>query len=374
MTPPPLSDVRRQYEDLKEEIDAAVAAALSSGQYILGPLAARFEEAFAAFCGAGFGIGVGNGTDAVRIALQASGVRPGDKVVTVANAGVPPVAAIHAARAEPVFVDVEADTGNLDVTALQKLTDPKVKAVLVVHLFGHPVDLQAISAVARSRDWKLIEDCSHAHGALYRGQRVGSFGDAAAFSFYPTKNLGAAGDAGIVTTNSDAIADRARLLRNYGWRSDRVSEVPSDHSRLDEIQAAVLLTKLPHLELWNAQRRALAAKYCTLLEGWVGLPVQRDWAHAVHHLFVIRTADRDGLARHLTAKGIGTGIHYAPAVYRHPAFLNVALSAQCPVTELRGAQILSLPMYPELTEAQVELVASAIKEFLGEKGRGLPVD
>jgi dTDP-4-amino-4,6-dideoxygalactose transaminase len=367
VTPPPLHDVRGQWALLRQDIEAAIARVLASGQYIQGAEGERFERAYAFFVGARFGVGTASGTDALRIALQAVGVGPNDAVVTVANAGVPPVAAIEAAGATPVFVDVEPDTGNLDCALLDQVSLPAVRAVLVVHLYGHPADMGKLLSATRARNWKIVEDCSHAHGGRYLGQRVGALGDAAAFSFYPTKNLGAVGDAGIVTTNDESVAERARLFRNHGWGRERLSDLSTCHSRLDEIQAAVLSAKLPHLDAWNARRRELAARYAAALAGVVELPAEHPWAECANHLYVIRTPRRDEVRRHLESLGIGTGVHYALPVYKHPAYRRHSPPTGCPVTERWTEEVLSLPMFPGLEPAQLELVTSAIIDFFHER-------
>jgi dTDP-4-amino-4,6-dideoxygalactose transaminase len=291
------------------------------------------------------------------------GVARGDVVVTVANAGIPPLAAIAALGARPLFVDVEPDSACLDPAQLEAVTDPGVRAVLVVHMYGHPANLPALLGVARARGWKLVEDCSHAHGSRCHGQAVGTFGDAAAFSFYPTKNLGAFGDGGMVVTGDDAVRERALLLRNYGWDEERISLVPSGHSRLDELQAAILSAKLPRLEAWNERRRQLAQRYCALLAAGVATPIEHPWARHVYHLFAIRSGRRERLRQHLEAAGIGTRIHYSPPAYAHPAYREHAPASPLPVTERLAREVLSLPLYPELEMAQVELVAETVNRF-----------
>jgi len=363
-TPPPLNDIRLHDRSLAGEVRAAIDAVIDDGQFILGARGAAFEHRFADFVGVRHGIGVASGTDALRLGLLALGVRAGDAVVTVANAGVPPVAAIEAAGAHPVFVDVDSVTQMLDPSELERAISPAVKAVVVVHLYGHPADMAPILDIARRHGVKVLEDCAHAHGARHHGRTVGSLGDAAAFSFYPTKNLGAVGDAGMVVSNDDAVAERARLLRNYGWQQDRCSEVAGYNSRLDELQAAVLLVKLQRLRAWNARRVELAARYAAWLSDVVEVPGTQPWAEHVYHLYVIRTARRDELRDSLTARGIGCGIHYAPPVHRLPAYRRLQPSSgPLPVTERLAETVLSLPMYPELKEEQVDLVGRAVCDF-----------
>lgn len=360
----PFHDLRQHYEHLKGDIDEAIRRVLVDGQAILGSAVAQFEHDFARYVGAQHAIGVASGTDAVRLALEAAGVRPGDIVVTVANAGVPPVAAIRAIDARPWFVDVDPLTGCLDPTQLQAINDSAIRALLVVHLYGHAADMDRIMPLARARGWKVIEDCAHAHGGRYRDRHVGTFGDAGAFSFYPTKNLGAFGDGGMVVTNVAALADDVRMRRSYGWDENRISHIATSHSRLDEIQAAILVAKLPRLDGWIEQRRRLASHYCARLPNDVRMPTEQSWVRHAYHLFSIRTAHRDRLREALAAVGIGTGIHYAPPVYRHPAYRDCAPASPLPTTEHFARSSLSLPLYPELDIERVDWIATEVQRCL----------
>jgi dTDP-4-amino-4,6-dideoxygalactose transaminase len=356
-------DPRPQYRALKAELDAAVARVLERGWFIQGEEHNAFEAEFAAFCGARHGIGVANGTDAIRIALQALGVGPGDEVVTVANAGVPPVVPIVEIGARPVFVEVDPSTRTLDPSRLERALTPRTRAVLAVHLYGHPADLDAILELTRPRGVKLVEDCAQAHGATYKGRRVGSLGDAAAFSFYPTKNLGAYGDGGMVMADDEAVADRARLLRGYGWRRRYVSEIHGINSRLDELQAAILRVKLRHLDAANEARRARARRYAERLSG-VAPPVERPWAQHVYHLYVIEVDDRDALRTALAERGVGSDVHYPVPTYLQRAYLDLGVGpGMLPVTERLSDHVLSLPIYPELTLDQVDRVADHVNEL-----------
>jgi dTDP-4-amino-4,6-dideoxygalactose transaminase len=362
----PIFDLKAQYAVLKPELDAAVLRVMASGWFIQGEEHAAFEREFAAYCEAEHAVGVANGTDAIRIGLQALGVERGDEVITIANVGMPPVAAVKEAGATPVFVDVDPVTRNLDPALLSAAITPRTKAVLAVHLFGHPVDADAILAVTRRRGIKLLEDCAQAHGARYKGRRVGSLGDAAAFSFYPTKNLGAYGDGGCVTTNDADVADRARLLRGYGWRKQYFSESHGFNSRLDELQAAILRVKLRYLDAANEERRRRAAIYDEALRG-VSAPAAAEWAEPVYHLYVIETDARDALRTALTEAGIGTGIHYPLPSHLQPACADLGIGpGTLPVTETLAGRIISLPMYPELPIEQVERVAKTVSRLAGE--------
>ena len=340
---------------IRPELDTAVARVLDSGWFLMGPELHGFESEFAAYHGGNLqAVGVGSGTDALRIGLQALGVGAGDEVLITANAGVPPVAAVVAAGARPVYCDVDPATHTLDPSEIERRLTPRAKALVVVHLYGHAADMTAICGVAQRHGLKVLEDCAQAHGARHQGRLVGTFGDAAAFSFYPTKNLGALGDAGAVLTSDGGIADRARLLRMYGWRTKYVSEVHSTVSRMDELQAAVLRVKLAHLDEWNAARQRLAARYFEALPSSVGLP-PRD---GVFHLFVVTLAARDAVRKYLADVGIGTDIHYPlPAHQQGPYATNTRL----PNTERLASEVLSLPLYPELGQASVDYVADMLR-------------
>jgi dTDP-4-amino-4,6-dideoxygalactose transaminase len=350
-------DAKAQYAALKPELDEAALRVMASGWYVQGQEHAAFEAEFSAYSEAKHGVGVASGTDAIRIGLQALGVQPGDEVITVANVGMPPVVAIKEAGATPVFVDVDRASRNIDPALVAAAITPRTSAVLAVHLFGHPVDVDAIRAVTEPHGIKLLEDCAQAHGARYKGKRVGSMGDAAAFSFYPTKNLGAYGDGGFLTTNDDDIADRARLLRGYGWRQRYLSESHGFNSRLDELQAAILRVKLRYLDAANEERRRRAAVYDEALKG-VAVPVTASWAEPVYHLYVIETDGRDELRAALNAAGVGTDIHYPLPSHLQPACADLMqVKGSLPETEALAARVLSLPIYPELPMAHVERVA-----------------
>jgi dTDP-4-amino-4,6-dideoxygalactose transaminase len=356
----PVFDLKAQYAVLKQELDEAVLGVMASGWFIQGREHAAFESEFAAYCEAKHGVGVASGTDAIRIGLAALGVEPGDEVITVANVGMPPVVAVKEAGATPVFVDVDPATRNIDPARIDAAITPKTKAVLAIHLFGHPVDVDAILDVIRPRGIKLLEDCAQAHGARYKGRRVGSLGHAAAFSFYPTKNLGAYGDGGCLTTNDGDVADRARLLRGYGWRQRYLSESHGFNSRLDELQAAILRVKLRHLDAANDERRRRAAVYDESLKG-IAVPVTQPWAEPVYHLYVVEVDGRDELKAALHAAGVGSDVHYPLPSHLQPACADLGLGVgSLPVTEALAGRVLSLPMYPELPIDHVERVAEIV--------------
>jgi dTDP-3-amino-3,4,6-trideoxy-alpha-D-glucose transaminase len=342
---------------IRPELDAAIGRVLDRGWFLMGPELENFEREFGAYHGPAFDtIGVGSGTDALRIGLQALGIRPGDEVLVTANAGVPPVAALVASGARPVFCDVDPLTHTLDPDEIDRRVTPRTRAVMVVHLYGHAAAMDSIVRKARTHGLKVLEDCAQAHGARVPGGLVGTLGDAAAFSFYPTKNLGAAGDAGAVVTADPHVAEQARLLRMYGWRQRYVSEMRSTVSRLDEIQAAVLAVKLAHLDEWNATRRRLAARYRDRLQGVVVLPP----AEGVFHLFVVRTALRDSLREHLAHNGVGSDIHYPVPVHLQAPYAEYA-HGPLPNTERLAKEILSLPIYPELSDDDVDYVCDVLR-------------
>lgn len=359
----PLVDLRSPYRRLQAEIDAAMARVLSSGWYILGPEVRSFEAEFAAYLGVGEVVGVASGTDAVLLALRALGLGPGDEVITVAHTAVATVAAIELSGATPRLVDIDPNTCTLDPAQLAPAITPRTRAVIPVHLYGAPADMAAILSVARAHDLLVIEDCAQAHGARYRGHMVGTLGDVATFSFYPTKNLGALGDGGAVATSRPEIGERLRLLRQYGWRERYISDLPGYNSRLDELQAAILRVRLRHLDADNEARRRLAARYdAALADLPIGLPVvgPDDWA--VYHLYVIRDAGRDTLATQLSASGIGTGIHYPVPIHLQPAYAHLGYgSGSLPVTEAVARQVLSLPIYPDLPATAVDTVAATVR-------------
>ena len=356
------SNPRAQYEAHRAEIDEAIARVLSNGRYILGPEVEAFEQEFASYCDVEHGIGVGSGTEALHIALAAAGVAAGDEVITVAHTAVATAAAIRMTGATPVFVDIEPDTYTIDPARVEAAIGPRTKAIVPVHLYGHPAAMDAITAIAARRGLLVIEDCAQAHGARDGGRRVGSIGDLAAFSFYPTKNLGAIGDGGAIVTRSAELAQRARLLREYGWASRYVSSIEGWNSRLDELQAAILRIKLRSLDDDNRRRRELAARYDEALrDAGLHLITPRSGVEPVYHLYVVGSPRRDALQEHLRERGIGALVHYPVPVHLQPAYASSA--ASLPVSEHAAMTVLSLPMYPELTEEEQTMTIDAVRSF-----------
>ncbi len=360
----PAANPRAQYAAHRAEIDAVVTRVLDSGRYILGEETRAFEREFAGYIGVADGIGVGSGTEALHLALKACEVGPGDEVITVSHTAVATVAAIELTGATPALVDIDPNTYTLDPRHLERAITPRTKAIIPVHLYGAPADLDPILAIARRHNLKVVEDCAQAHGATYHGRRVGAWGDIAAFSFYPTKNLGAIGDGGLVATSDAALAERVRLLREYGWAERYVSAIGGWNSRLDELQAAILRVKLHYLDLDNARRRTLAAIYDERLPPAIPRPYTPAYGEHIYHLYVIRHPQRDRLAEYLREKGIGTGIHYPLPIHLQPAYRGrLGDAGWLPTSERAAREVLSLPMYPELSEDQIRQVAGAIRSF-----------
>ena len=357
---------RAQYESHRAAIDEAIRRVLESGRYILGEEVSAFEREFAEYVGVRDAIGVGSGTEALHLALVACGVGPGDEVITVAHTAVATVAAIELCGATPVFVDIEPDYFTLDPNQLENAITSRTRATIPVHLYGQAADLHAVISIARQHGISVIEDCSQAHGAIYRDKRVGSWGDAACFSFYPTKNLGAIGDGGAVVTNDPLLAEKLRSLREYGWSSERnISNVCGWNSRLDELQAAILRVKLRFLDADNERRQNIACLYDGLLrDSDLVLPRRRAEATHVFHLYVVRSEDRDELFARLRAEDIGALVHYPVPVHLQPAYLNrLRGSERLAHTERAAKEILSLPIYPELSEAEIEKIAAACVSY-----------
>ncbi len=347
----------------RAEIDEALKRVLDRGVYILGPEVAAFEEEFASWLGVEHAVGVANGTDALELALRALDIGPGDEVVTVSHTASATVAAIVASGATPVFADIEPATFTMDPRSAEAAITPRTKAIVPVHIYGHCAEMGAIRELARGRGLKIVEDCAQAHGARCGARPAGSFGDAAAFSFYPTKNLGALGDGGAVVTPDPAVADRVRALREYGWTRERICREPGTNSRLDEIQAAVLRVGLARLDADNARRAAIAARYDEELAGrGIVLPAVRESCGHVYHLYVVRTPERDRLVHHLHDSGVGAAIHYAVPNHHHPAFRAFARGS-LPETDRAAGEILSLPLYPEMAESEILAVIARVIEF-----------
>jgi dTDP-4-amino-4,6-dideoxygalactose transaminase len=366
----PFGALKRQYDAIKPELDAAVSRVLASGWYILGPEVRAFEEQFAAFCDTAHCIGVGNGTEALQLALAALGVGPGDEVVTVANAAVYETITALAVGARPVFVDVDERSHTMDRAALERAITPRTRAIVPVHLYGRMADMDAIMVIAGRHGLPVIEDAAQAHGATWRGRVAGSIGACGCFSFYPTKNLGALGDGGAIVTNDEALAQKLRRLREYGWeRKYYTADLGGLNSRLDELQAAILGAKLQHLPAWNARRRVIAEMYDDLLAGaGLALPEPPPDGGHVYHLYVTRVlggpAARDRLRAALRERGIGAEVHYPLPAHRQRVYAHLAPEGGLPITERLAGEVLSLPMYPELTDEEVRAVAGAVNETL----------
>ncbi len=361
----PFVDLAAQYAAIAEEINEAILKVVQGTAFILGRDVGLFEEEFAAFCEAEYAIGVDSGTSALELALRAYDIGPGDQVITAANTFIATAFAISYTGARPVFVDVNPHTYNIDISRIEEAITERTKAIVPVHLYGQPADMDPILEIAQQHGFVVIEDACQAHGAKYKGKRVGSLGHAGAFSFYPAKNLGAYGDGGIVVTNDERVAESLRMLRNYGQREKYHHVLRGYNHRLDTLQAAVLRVKLQHLEAWNAARRQHAQRYGELLAHVpVVTPAEADYAESVYHLYVIRVQDRDGLRAYLHGQGIATGIHYPIPIHLQPAYRDLGYErGDFPVTEEYAGQVLSLPMYAELTPGSIEYVAQAIRDF-----------
>ncbi len=364
------TDPRAGYLEQKDDIDAAIGEVLASGRYLKGPQVSAFESEFAAFVGVREAVGVANGTDALHLALRALGIGRGDQVLTVSHTAVATVAAIELAGAEPVLLDIDEASYTLSVERLAEAAEVlgrsgRLKAVIAVHLYGQPAEMPAILEIARERGLRVIEDCAQSHGAALGGRATGTFGDIAAFSFYPTKNLGGIGDGGAIVTNDPELAKQARELGEYGWKERYVSEVPGLNSRLDELQAAILRVKLRHLAENNARRRAAARLYDERLpREVVSPPAVRAGAAHCYHQYVVRCRGRDALRAHLQREGIATAIHYPQPVHLQPAYRGrIAIVGDLSVSERVCREIVSLPMYPQLPAGAVESVCDAVRSW-----------
>lgn len=359
----PFLDVGAAYRELKPEIDAAVARVMDSGWYILGPEVEAFEAEWAAYCEARHAIGVANGLDALHLALLAMGVGPGDEVIVPSNTYIATWLAVSHCGATPVPVEPVEATYNIDPDRIEAAITPRTKVILPVHLYGQPADLDPILAIARKHGLKVLEDAAQAHGARYKGRRIGAHGDAVAWSFYPGKNLGALGDGGAVTTDDPEIADRIQVLRNYGSRVKYVNEVKGFNSRLDPIQAAVLRVKLRVLDEWNERRRGIAQRY---LEGLAGsglvLPQVPEWAEPVWHLFVVRHPERDALVKRLNEAGVGTLIHYPVPPHLQGAYAEMGFGVGAyPVAERMAREVLSLPMGAQMAAEDLGVICGVCR-------------
>ena len=368
----PLVDLQVQYEVIRREIDEAIREVLERSEFILGRIVERFEQDFAAYCGVQHAVGVSNGTDAIMLALRASGIGLGDEVITAANTFIATTEAISMTGARVRLIDVEPRTLTMDPAALARASNPATRAVIPVHLYGQPAAMDEILGIAQRHGLLVIEDAAQAHGAEHRGRRAGAMGHAATFSFYPGKNLGAYGDAGAVTTNDRKVADRVALLRNHGRREKYLHDVEGYNCRLDSLQAAILGVKLRHLEAWTIQRLGVAARYAERLAAIpdVTLPFAPAWVRHVYHLFVVQVPRRDDVLRALKARGVQCGVHYPVPLHLQPAYASLGYPRGAfPHSEAAANRILSLPMYAELTDEQMEYIVAALDASLQETRR-----
>lgn len=359
----PIIDLGKAYKQISSQVDSKIKKVLENGDFILGEEVRYFEKEFANYCGVKYGVGVNSGTDALFLGLLSLGIGRGDEVITSVNTYIATALAISFTDAKPVFVDIDPETYNINVGKIEKAITKRTKALLPVHLYGHPADMEPILKIARKYNLKVIEDCAQAHGAVYKpkNMKVGSMGDVGCFSFYPTKNLGACGDAGMVVTNNKRIAERLRLLRGYGRKSRYRHTVKGHNSRLDTLQAGILRIKLKRLDYYNRLRRKNAQIYTDLFKKTkanVITPIQKDYAYHVYHQYCVRVKNRDKIIKKLASKGVRTLIHYAIPIHLQKAYKDLGYKkGDFPVTEKISREILSLPMYPELKERQIRYVA-----------------
>lgn len=360
----PFSELKTQYGNIKDEIQAAFQQVFDSSWFILGKNVESFEQEFASYCQAKFGIGVGSGTEALHLALLACDVQPGDEVITVANTAVPTISAISFAGATPIFVDVDPESYTMSPELIEAKITAKTRVILPVHLYGQSADMRPIIDIAKKYNLKVVEDACQAHGAEYEGKKVGAWGDLGCFSFYPSKNLGAYGDGGMVVTDDPELADRIWMLRNYGQRKRYYHDIKGFNSRLDELQAAFLRKKLRHLDQWNERRRQLSQIYHENLCDAVKIPIEKEYAYHIFHLYVIRCQRREQLQQYLMNNGIQTLIHYPVPVHLQQAYQDLDVKpGSLPITEKYAAEILSLPMYPELKDDDIFNVVERINNF-----------
>jgi dTDP-4-amino-4,6-dideoxygalactose transaminase len=357
-----LVDLKAQYDTISDEINEAIQSVIENSAFVGGNAVREFEKEFAAYCEVKACVGVGNGTDAIYLVLRALGIGAGDEVITVAHTFIATSEAISMTGARPVFVDIKEDTMLMDPALLEAAITPRTKAIVPVHLYGQPCEMDSIMEIAERHGLKVIEDAAQAHGARWRGRRVGSIGDAATFSFYPGKNLGAFGDAGAVVSNDEDLIERVRMFANHGRLEKYTHKMEGVNSRLDGLQAAILRVKLRHLDGWNESRRRHADFYLdTLTNGEIRPQTTHPDAAPVWHLFVVRVSERDAFQQNLRSEGIATGIHYPVPLHLQPAYEHANISrGTLPVTERVSAEVVSLPMYPELTPAQLSSILNAV--------------
>ncbi len=362
-----LVDLTAQYHSIKKEIDDAVLSTLESGHFILGPQVTKFEECIASYLGVDHAVGLASGTDALVIALRALNIGAGDEVIVPAYTFFATAGTVMAVGARPVFVDIDLQSYEMDTSRIESAITPKTRAIIPVHLYGHPAEMNPILDIARAHDLKVIEDNAQGFGAEYLGMKTGSIGDIGCLSFFPTKNLGAFGDAGMAVTNDAALAERMRMLRSHGWKKKYYSEEVGYNSRLDALQAAILQAKFPYTDSWNEKRRELAHRYSKHLAPLaITMPIEMDWGKHVYHLYIIRSEKRDDLQAFLKQKGIATEVYYPlPPHLSIPCRKFGYKEGDFPHAELAAHETLALPLYPELTSTQQDEVIAAVKEFVG---------
>ena len=366
----PLVDLKAQYNSIKDEIDSAIHRALQQGQFILGPEVKAFEEEMASYCGTRFAVGVASGTDALHLALLACGIKPGDEVITTPFTFIATAESIAKCGASPVFVDIDPRTYNIDSSQIEPKITSKTKAIVPVHLYGQPADMEPISKIGREHNLKIIEDCAQALGAEYQGRKVGSLGDAGCLSFFPAKNLGAYGDGGMVVTNEPQIAETVNVLRKHGSKTSYYHIMPGFNSRLDALQAAILRVKLSHLEQWNENRRSKASLYTRLLSSIEGIDIlhteQNIKSSCNYYTICLKDPhiDRDELRRHLESKDIQTAVYYPLSLHLQEVYKPLGYKpGDFPESEQAQERVISLPMYPELSEGHIEEIVDAINKF-----------
>ncbi|GMV32870.1 MAG: DegT/DnrJ/EryC1/StrS family aminotransferase [Chloroflexi bacterium CFX1] len=364
----PLVDLTAQYHSIKKEMDAAVLSTLESGHFILGPQVTKFEESVAAYLGVKHAIGLASGTDALVIALRALNIGDGDEVIIPAYTFFATAGSVMSVGAQPVVVDIDPQSYQMDANKIEAAVTPKTKAIIPVHLYGHPSDMNPILEIARKHDLKIIEDNAQGYGAEYLGRKTGAMGDVGCLSFFPTKNLGAYGDGGMAVTNDDALAGQMRMLRAHGWKEKYYSEMVGYNSRLDALQAAILQAKFPHVDAWNEKRRELSKRYNEHLAPLgITTPVEREWAKHVYHLYIIRHEKRNALQAFLKEKGIASEVYYPiPPHLADPCRKFGYKEGDFPHAEKAARETLALPLYPELTLAQQDEVIAAVKEFVSK--------
>ncbi|HKF59092.1 MAG TPA: DegT/DnrJ/EryC1/StrS family aminotransferase [Blastocatellia bacterium] len=362
----PFGDLARQYQLIRTEVDGAIARVLRKGWFILGEEVSAFERDFAAYLGCRNVVGVASGTDALHLALVAAGVRPGDEVITAANTCVPTASGITSAGATVVLADVDPLTFTIQPADIERAITPRTRAIVPVHLYGQAADMDPIIEISNRKGIPVVEDAAQAHGATYRGKKLGTIGDAGCFSFYPSKNLGAFGDAGAVATDNDDLAAKLRQLRNYGERQRYFHQTKGVNSRLDEIQAAILSSKLPHLDTWNLRRRQIARFYDSeITNPVVSKPTEQSYGQHNYHLYVLRCSSRGDLQRHLADRGVSTLIHYPVPLHLQEAYADLGLGPGAyGVSEQLAHEVLSLPIFPELTDDEVRHVADGVNSFV----------